>query len=68
VKGQRIHDFRALLKYFFLAENRAETAPRAAGMAVFAPFCWERTLQPPGNFSEKSDFRRNGDAQVGFMP
>jgi hypothetical protein len=53
VKGQRIHDFRALLKYFFLAENRAETAPRAAGMAVFAPFCWERTLQPPGNFSEE---------------
>lgn len=26
-----------------------------------------RQLQSSGNFSEKSDFRRNGDAQVGFI-
>jgi len=28
-KGQRIHDFKALLKYFFLAENRAKKAAKA---------------------------------------
>jgi hypothetical protein len=33
-KGQRIHDFRAPLKIFFLAENRAKAAPRAQELRV----------------------------------
>jgi hypothetical protein len=36
-------------------------------MAVFATFCWERIVQLPGDFSEKSDLQRNGDAQLGFI-
>jgi hypothetical protein len=41
VKAQRRHDLEDLVKYFFLAENRAETALGSAGMAASVTFWGE---------------------------
>jgi hypothetical protein len=59
--------FQSFVEIFFSCRKLRKSSSQSAGIAVFVTSCWERTLQLPDNLSEKYDFQRNGDAQVGFI-